>query len=179
MRRGVRGYCFWHLIFGLTHFALSPEGFPENCDLRISNIELTDSQSEICNPKFPLSLLSFLTRRNHHAGHEVVATHLNQLRLLVGASRLGDRTARAEAATGRRRDCSGNVSPQRKALATVLRIGNRYRGQQRSGVRMKRVVKYLLTRGDLDQFTEVHYADPSRDVLDDRQAMRDEQICQP
>ena len=40
--------------------------------MRISNIELSDSQSEFRNPKFPLSLLSFLIRRNHHAGHEVV-----------------------------------------------------------------------------------------------------------
>jgi len=59
---------------------------------------------------------------------------------------------------------------------SLVWIGDRYRRKQRPSIGVQRIIEYLAAGGQFDQSAAVHYPDTARDVLDHRQAVRDEQI---
>src|SRR3989337_2622567 len=92
----------------------------------------------------------------------------------------GVRTAGTEptAAWGTRR--AWHLTLKYYSLPLLLGVGvrNRYRREQGSSIRVKRVCVELVGDGYLDQHAEVHHPYTVTDVPDNRQVVRDEQIGQ-
>ncbi len=73
-------------------------------------------------------------------------------------------------------DAARYVTLQQEAGAAPLhnRVGDRYRRQQRLGVRMRRLAEHILVGPHLDNTTEIHHADDIRNMTDNRKIMGDE-----
>ena len=90
------------------------------------------------------------------------------------------RAARAEAAARRRRGRVRHVALQHACARRLSRrVGHRNRREQRLRVRVARRGEQRALVGALDDAAEVHHRDARRDVLDDREIVRDEQVRQP
>ena len=94
---------------------------------------------------------------------------------LVAALNLGEAAAR-EAASRRRVDRARHVAFQDDALALLVRIDRGDGGEQRLSVGRQRVVVQRPLRSDLHHLAQVHDADAVGDVLDDVEAVGDEQV---
>ncbi len=101
--------------------------------------------------------------------------------LLGLAEPLVQPAAGVEPAARRRVDRARHVALEDDPAALALgdRIRHRDGGQEGAGVRMARRRVHLVRRPDLDDLAEVHHRDPVADVLDHRQVVGDEQVCQP
>jgi hypothetical protein len=64
----------------------------------------------------------------------------------------------------------------RRPLPLDLRVGDRNRGEQRDRVRVERVVVEIVRGRELHDLPQVHHRDPVRDVPDDREVVRDEEV---
>src|SRR5262245_50364748 len=113
------------------------------------------------------------------AGHPVVRRDLLEHLFVRRARRNAKGTPGVEAAPRRRVDRARHVTLEQDPLALHGRIGNRHRRQERLGIRMARVGVELLRRRDLDDLAQVHHCHARRDVLDDREIVRDEEIGEP
>ena len=69
-----------------------------------------------------------------------------------------------------------NVAGEHNAITGRRRIGHRHRGQQRLRVRHQRLAIEIGGRCELDDLAEIHDRDTRRDVLDDGEIVRDEEI---
>ena len=83
-------------------------------------------------------------------------------RLVLGADRLRDRAARAEAAAARRVHRARHVARQHDARASSARAAARDRREQRHRVRVQRPREELGRRRELDDLAEVHHRDRGR-----------------
>ena len=99
-------------------------------------------------------------------------------RRLVLASFHTVRAAGMELAPGRGIGGGRDRPLQHDPVHLRRRIGHRDRREQRLGVRMQRVLEDVLGRAVFDETAEVHNAHRVRDMLDDRQVVRDEQVGQ-
>src|SRR5258707_13498968 len=84
--------------------------------------------------------------------------------------------ARMEGAAGRGIRGRRNISGQNDALTFSGGIRHRNRGKKGLGVRMLGGAVQLCRAGQLDDPSQVHHRHPRRDVLDDLQIVRDENI---
>ncbi len=98
----------------------------------------------------------------------------------VAVARMEARTPRMEPARRRGVDGIRDVALEHdaRALPAALRIRDRHRRQQRAGVRVLRLRVELVARRDLHRVAEVHDHDAVRDVADDVQVVRDEDVGQ-
>ena len=114
------------------------------------------------------------------AGDVMTGRHLPQLRRFGPTAVEHVRTARVEAAAGRRLDRARHVARKDDARAPDRRVGvgHRHGRQQRFGVGMLRIGKQRAARRELDDAAEIHHRDAMADVLDDREVVRDEEIGQ-
>ena len=100
---------------------------------------------------------------------------LADLRLLGRAALLRLRAAGAEPAAARRRDRRRDLAAEvRPVLGPLVRVRDRDRGEQRGGVRVRRLLVERVGRADLADLAEVHHDDAVADVLHDREVVRDE-----
>src|SRR5205814_3384921 len=81
--------------------------------------------------------------------------------------------------TGRRVSRSRDIAFQNNSIAFLIRIGNWNRGKQRYCVGMQRIDVKLFRIRNLDNAAQIHHRDARRNMLDDREAMRDEEVGQP
>ncbi len=84
--------------------------------------------------------------------------------------------ARVEATAGGRVERARNVPHEHEALAALGGIGNRDRGKQRPRVRVRRCGEQARRRRQLDELAEVHHGDAVRQVPDDGEVVRDEEV---
>src|SRR5882724_1915279 len=87
-----------------------------------------------------------------------------------------NRTTRAETAARRRIDRRGHVASQHDALAFVFRIGNGNGRQERLRVWVQRLRVKISRRSNFDNAAEIHHRNARRDVFNDRQAVRNEEV---
>ena len=114
------------------------------------------------------------------AGDEVVATHLDELRLVDRALLLGCWAASAEPTSRRRSDRGGQVAFERRGLIrTDHRIGLRDRLDQRLRVVVRRCGIQRVGRADLADLSEVHNHDAVRHVLYDGEVVGNEDQREP
>ena len=106
----------------------------------------------------------------------VVGAVILEHRVDLGADRLRDRAARAEAAARRRVDRARHVAGQDDAVALAAGHGLRVRGEERNRVRVQRPREELVGRRDLDDAPEVHHGDAVGDVADDGEVVGDEDV---
>jgi len=106
---------------------------------------------------------------------------VDQGRLLDRADLLRLPAARAKAAAGGRVGRARHVAREDDplALAALGGILDRDGGEQRLRIGMRRVLVDLLARPDLDDLPEVHHGHAVRDVADDGQVVRDEEVREP
>jgi hypothetical protein len=105
-----------------------------------------------------------------------IGAGLAQHRLLLAAARLGEGTARVEAAARRRREGARHVARQQHAHLAHAGIGPRDRRQQRLRIGMQRPRVEVALGGDLDQLAEIHHRHAVADVLHHGEVVGDEQI---
>ena len=105
----------------------------------------------------------------------VVAVILER-RVLLGADRLGDRAAGAEAAAGRRVDRARHVTREHDPGALAARDGLRVGREEGHRVRVQRPGEELVRGRDLDDAAQVHHGDAVGDVADDREVVGDEDV---
>ncbi len=86
--------------------------------------------------------------------------------------------ARVEGAARRRPRRIGDLARKADARAGPPQagIGHRHGGEQRLGVGVLRIGEERRRRRFLDDAADIHHRDPVRDVLDDREVVRDEEI---
>jgi hypothetical protein len=65
------------------------------------------------------------------------------------------------------------------AVARLVRVGGRDRGQERPRVGVDRRREQVVGVRDLDDAAEIHHRDSVRDVPHDREIVRDEEVGQP
>src|ERR1700730_3668421 len=116
--------------------------------------------------------------RANLAGNPVIGRDLLEGLLIVCARRDTHRAATVEAASRWRIDRARNVTLEHDSLASHRGIGNGYRGEERLGVGVRRISVQLLARRNLDDLPEIHHGYARRYVFDNRQVMRNEQICE-
>src|SRR5205814_8405053 len=109
-----------------------------------------------------------LTRRAREmAGDELTRLDLLDLRLFVGASRLGLRAARPKATSGRGRGRRRNLADDlRPRFGPDARIGHRDRVEQHPRVRVRGLLVDDVGRSDLTDLPEVHHDDAVAHTLD-------------
>src|SRR5439155_14785267 len=114
------------------------------------------------------------------AGHPVARGALLERGLLILADPrdLADPAAGVEVAAGRRADGARHVAFQEDPLALDLRVRDGHGREERLRVGMTGVRVEILGPGDLHDLPQVHDGDPGRDVLDDGQVVRDEEVRQ-
>ena len=91
------------------------------------------------------------------------------------------RTARMEAAATRRRDRARDLALENNLLARRLlltRVDVRDRREERLGVRVDRPSVEVVRGRRLDDHAEIHHRDSIRDVVDDAEVVRDEDVRQ-
>src|SRR3954471_2808560 len=121
-----------------------------------------------------------MTRAHEVTGDLVARRELHERRILFfrgGCRLVRERTARAEAAAGRRRDRPRDVPLEHDARAPALdlRVGHDRRGEERLRVGMLRRGEQRLRRRRLDDLPEVHDRYAVAEVLDGREVVRDEE----
>ena len=86
--------------------------------------------------------------------------------------------SRPERTAGRHVQRRGNVSFQNDPLPFSCDSGirDRYRGKQRLGIRMDRIITDFIGRADFHDLSEIHYGDPVRNMPYDQDIMGDEQV---
>ena len=106
---------------------------------------------------------------------------VDQGRHLVGADRLRLPAAGAERAPRGRVRRAGHVAfeDDALALATLRWFLDGYRREQSLRVRVRRTIVDIGLRPDLHDLAQVHDGDAVRDVADERQVMRYEEVGQP
>ncbi len=99
-------------------------------------------------------------------------------RFLLDAHGFGERATRVEAAPGRRHRGARYVALEQDAASLSLptRIGHRNRRHERVRVRVRGPLEHRVGRSDLDDLAEVHHRDEVRDVTDNREVVRDEDV---
>ncbi len=99
-----------------------------------------------------------------------------QNRLLRGAEILRARAARPEATPRRRVDRARQLAPDPGLCLGALggRVGHRDRLDQRLGVGVRWPAVDVIAGPQLDDLAEIHDRDPIREVLHDRQVVRDD-----
>ena len=83
-----------------------------------------------------------------------------------------------EPASFRYVSCALDVAVENDAWALDLRIWHWHCRQQRFCVWMRRVSIEFAYRRNFNNLAKIHNRNAIRDMLDDRQIMRNEQICQ-
>ncbi len=86
--------------------------------------------------------------------------------------------ARVERAAGRRVLGVRHLAGQHHAYIAPVRIGLRYRRNERLGIGMARPGEQRIGRRGLDDASQVHHRDGVADMLDDREIVRDEDVGQ-
>ena len=125
----------------------------------------------------PLILcLRFRPAGDADAGDRVAGRDLAQVWIDLRALRDGFGAARVEAAAGGRVNRRRHVAVEHDAVALARRVGDGDGREQGARVGVERVGVKLGGRGDLDDAAEVHDGDAVRDVLDDGQPVRDEEV---
>ena len=111
------------------------------------------------------------------AGYPVPATHISPFRLTLSATILFERAPRPESATAGRVGRAGYISLQNDAstLFFDLGIGDRHRGEQRSCIRMQRVLVERVTVAQFRELAQVHHRDPVTDVAYRGKVVRDKE----
>jgi hypothetical protein len=101
-----------------------------------------------------------------------------QHRRLTAATIAGERAARSVAAARLRVDHDGRLGRSRLARpsARELGVGLQDGREQRLRVGMAGRVVDRIPAADLDDTARIHDPDPVRDMADDREIMRDEQV---
>ena len=110
------------------------------------------------------------------AGRVSTAFDLPQRRLFDFAAINGDGTPRVESAAGGRIDRRWDIAFQDYSLFLRSGIRNWNSAEERLRVWMCRIGANLLARADLNQLSEIHHANASRNVLNNRNCVRDEKI---
>src|SRR3954470_4890868 len=110
------------------------------------------------------------------AGGEMAVALRLQRRLDLGAHGLRERAARAEPAAARRVDRARDVAAQHDARRLPPRLRHRNSGKQSLRVRMQRPREEVGRCRVLDDLAEVHDGYPVRDVSDDREVVRHEEV---
>ena len=101
---------------------------------------------------------------------------LDELRLVLLADRAEQsRATRVEDAAGRGICRARDVALEPDPVATAA-VDRRHGGEQRLGVRVVRPVEDDVGRAELLQPAEVEDRDPVRDVADDSEVVRDEEV---
>src|SRR5262245_28423475 len=124
------------------------------------------------------SLLGFKPTGNTYTRYVMAGQDLTQLRIDMRTLFNRQRTACAEATTRGRIDRRGHVALQNYSLSFLLWIRNRNRREQRLRVWMQRLRVQLRRARNLHDAAEVHHCHTRRDVLDDGQSVRDEQVSE-
>ena len=88
----------------------------------------------------------------------------------------GVRTARVKLTAVGRIGGRRNISFQNDPVSLFLRIGIGYGGEQRLRIGVHRVIEDRVLFAELDHRTQVHDADLIRNIFDDRQIVRNEEI---
>jgi len=103
----------------------------------------------------------------------VPSTGIAQVRRLLPAEGFGNRTAGVEIAPGRRIGRTWQIPGEHDAFAIALadRIDQRDRIHQRFGIGVLRRCKQGLALTDLNEFAQIHDADPVADMAYDRQVV--------
>jgi len=87
------------------------------------------------------------------------------------------RAARPEMASLRRAQGTRHIARQDNALlAATFRVGDGYRLQERLGVGVQGVPEQRSLVGEFDDAAQIHDGDTVRDVLNDREVMRYEEV---
>jgi FtsZ-binding cell division protein ZapB len=110
------------------------------------------------------------------AGDGVAGGDFAEVGVDAGAVGDGLGAAGVEAAAGGRVDGRGHVALEDDAVALVRGVGDGDGGEQGARVGVERVGVQLLGRGHLDDAAEVHDGHAVGDVLDDGEAVRDEEV---
>ena len=122
------------------------------------------------------SCCGFSPARHTDARNVMTRRHFAKLRIDVRTLFDREWTARAKAATRRRIDRRRHVALQDDSLPFLTWIGNRYRRQQSLRVWVQRLRVQFRRAGNLDDPPEIHHRDARRDVFDNGEAVRDEQV---
>ena len=101
---------------------------------------------------------------------------ISQLRLLLCTDVLCHEAACMEHTAGWWIRRAREIALQQNLLSFRMAVRYRNRRQQRLGLWVRRIVKQLLLIRELHDMTEIHDHDTIRDVLDDTQIMRDEDV---
>ena len=113
------------------------------------------------------------------AAHQVLGLDLDERRLGLLADRAElARAAGMEDASGGRRRGAWDVALQADPVASAA-VDRRHRRQQRLRVRVVRAVEHDIRRTELLEASEVEDGDPVRDVTDDAEVVRDEEVRDP
>src|SRR5438270_2813714 len=114
------------------------------------------------------------------AGARMTLPAVDQRRLLLRTDRLRLPAARAEPAARRRIRGAGHVALEDDPLAlpSLRRLFDRHRGEERLRVRMRGPLVDVLLRAELDDLAEVHDGDAVRDVPDEREIVRNEEVSE-
>src|ERR1044072_1143730 len=110
------------------------------------------------------------------AGDGVVGGDFAEVGVYLGAVGDGVGAACVEAAAGGRVDGRGHVALEHDAVALARGVWDGDGGEQRARVGVERVRVELFGGRDLDDAPQVHDGDAVGDVLDDGEAVRDEEI---
>ena len=104
--------------------------------------------------------------------------HFFKFRNFRSAPFIRVRTSCAEAAAARRIDRARNVALEDDSLALACchRVSDRNCRNQAARIRMQTVHSQLVAVRKLNHSTQIHYDDPVRNVLYDRQVVGNEQI---
>ena len=100
-------------------------------------------------------------------------------RLLFGADRLRLPATRPKPAAGGRVCRAGHVALEHDPLpaSPLRRLLDRYGRQQRLCVGVRGPLVDVLPRPDLDDLAEIHDRDAIGDVANEREIVRDEEVC--
>ena len=88
------------------------------------------------------------------------------------------RTSRVEETSTRRISGGGDISLEHDTVHLNVRVRLGNRREERLGVRMQRIVKYILLISELDHRAEVHNSDLIRDEFNYGEIVRDEEISE-
>src|SRR6185503_1387075 len=113
------------------------------------------------------------------AGCKTAISEPSQWRLFDLATVHRNRAAGVKPAAGWRIDRRRDIAFQNNPLFLCGGIWNRNRAQQRLSIWVLWRQTDLLARSDFNKLTEVHHADPRRDVLNHWNRVGDKQIRQP
>src|SRR5262245_38882504 len=103
----------------------------------------------------------------------------SQHRLLSSTTLFGDRTAGVKAATAGRIQRCWNIAAENDPLRSQRGIGDRNCADQSLRVGMLRTPANLFRSTNFNKLSQIHYSDPPRELLDDRNGVADEEIGQP